>query len=89
MKLDLPKLDLSLLEATFATEELEEEATKSPASAASVADVGPTRPTSLWDYLQEEIWATDFDSHQVCRCRLVCNEEDGVLMIRSLNHLRR
>lgn len=25
-------------------------------------------PSTFWEYLQEEIWANDFDSHQEMKC---------------------
>jgi hypothetical protein len=27
-------------------------------------------PSSLWEYLQEEIWANEFDAHQEMKCKL-------------------
>ncbi|KAG6844628.1 hypothetical protein H0H87_005485, partial [Tephrocybe sp. NHM501043] len=55
----LPKLSYS---DTFKTE-----------LAAEAIDIKPAPPFSLWDYLQEELLATDFDSHQELKWERVSN----------------
>ncbi|OCH93090.1 DUF747-domain-containing protein [Obba rivulosa] len=44
-----------------------------PSSSAEMADVYHEPPFSLWDYLQEELLATDFDSHQELKWERVSN----------------
>ena len=68
--IDLPTLDLELLRRKFGGSEgnqveLEPE---SPPLARPRKEDETAAPSTLWEALQEEIWANDFDSHQEMKC---------------------
>lgn len=71
MSLDSPELDLETLRRKFGGSE----GTRVPQTTNLKdqetwvdAEEEIRSPSTFWEYLQEEIWANDFDSHQEMKC---------------------